>query len=159
MDAFIIMFILVTAGGLIVLLFCSLNSPADSSVSASDSGRVHTKNDGPKPVAPLLLAACGAGDPDRTLIWSTQIPALRFMCEHEPQGTSCADLKPVYVELARRYPEIYDGHTFHEWGQSLVDLDLFRVEAKYIHITSSGRALLEMLVGVTKRQTREIAWQ
>jgi hypothetical protein len=68
-------------------------------------------------------------------------------------------LKPIYVELARSYPEIYDGHTFHDWGQLLVDLDLFRVDAKRIHITSSGRALLEMLVAVTERQSHEIAWQ
>lgn len=159
MDAFIILFFLVTAGGLIILLSCGLNSPAVPSVSASDSGRVYTTNDGPRLVAPLLLSSCGLGDPGETIIWSTQIRALRFVCKHEPRGTSCADLKPIYVELARRYPEIYDGHTFHDWGQLLVDLDLFRVEAKRIHITSSGRALLEMLVAVTERQSHEIAWQ
>ena len=158
MDAFIIMFILVTAGGLIVLLSC-LNGSACSSVSASDSGCVDMTKDASEPITPLLLSRCGAGDPDRTLIWSTQIPALRFVCGHEPQGASCADLKPVYVELARRHPEIYDGHTFHEWGQSLVDLDVFRVQAKSIHITSSGRALLDMLVAVTERLDHQIAWQ
>jgi hypothetical protein len=158
-DAFIILFILVTTGGLIILIFCGLNSPAVPSVSASDSGRVYTTNDGPRSVAPLLLSASKAGDPDRRLIWSTQIPALRFVCEHEPQGASCADLKPIYIELARRYPEIYDGHTFHDWGQLLVDLDLFRVEAKYVHITPAGRTLLEMLVAATRPQTREVAPQ
>ena len=157
MDAFIILFILVTAGGLIILPFCGLTSPAVPFVSAPDSGRVHTTNDEPRP--PLLLSSCGLGDPGGTIIWSSQIRALRFVCEHEPRGTSCADLKPIYVELARSYPEIYDGHTFHDWGQLLVDLDLFRVEAKRIHITSSGRALLEMLVAVTERQSHEIAWQ
>jgi hypothetical protein len=158
-DAFLILFILVTAGGLIILLFCGLNGPAVPSVSASDSGRIYTTNDGPRPVAPSLLSSCGLGDPGETIIWSTQIRALRFVCGQEPQGTSCADLKPIYVELARRYPEIYDGHTFHGWGQLLVDLDLFRVEAKRVHITSSGRALLEMLLAVTERQSHEIAWQ
>ncbi len=84
------------------------------------------------------------------------MPALRFVWEHEPQGASCADLKPIYAELARRYPEIYDGHSFREWGQSLVDLDLFRVEAQCVHITASGRALLEMLIAAMRRQPPEL---
>ncbi len=159
MDALIIMVAFVTVASLIILLFSSLSNPEVSSASLSDSDRVRTTNEGPRAVAPRLLSSYGLGDPGETIIWSTQIRALRFVCGHEPQGTSCADLKPIYVELARRYPEIYDGHTFRDWGQLLVDLDLFRVEAKRIHITSSGRALLEMLVAVTERQSHEIAWQ
>lgn len=58
-DDFIIMFILLT-GGLIILLFCS---PARSSASAFGSGRVYTTNDGPNPVSPLVLSTCGPSDP------------------------------------------------------------------------------------------------
>lgn len=155
---FIIIFILLT-GGLIILLFCLPYSPARSSASPSGSGRVYASNDQTNPVPPLVLATCGPSDPDRTFIWSTQIPALRFVCQHEPQGVCCADLKPIYLGLARHYPEIYDGHTFHEWGQSFVDLGLFRVQDKCIHITASGRALLDMLRPLRKRRTHETAWQ
>ncbi len=70
------------------------------------------------------------------------MPALQFVCDHEPRGVPCTRLKPIYVALARRYPEIYDGYNFHDWGQLLVDLDLFRVKAEWVHITQAGRALL-----------------
>jgi hypothetical protein len=84
-------------------------------------------------------------DPGGTLIWSTQIPALQFVRDHEPRGTPCTNLKPIYADLARRYPEIYAGYNFHDWGQLLVDLDLFRVEAEWVHITQAGRAFLNKL--------------
>ncbi len=156
MDAFLIALFVCTSLALIILLWFSRSNPPISSVSRSQSGLPSPTNE-PGRVAPFsLLASYKISDPGGTLIWSTQIPALRFVWEHEPQGTPCPDLKPIYTELARRYPEIYDGHDFHQWGQLLVDLDVFRVEAKCVHITRSGRALLEMLVAGMGRQAQEL---
>ena len=159
MDGLIMTFILCTAAGLIILVFCGNRISAATSVRLSRSDRLRTINDGPGDIQPLLLHPCDVADPGETIIWSTQIPALRFVYEHEPQGASCADLKPMYVELARRYPEIYDGHTFHDWGQLLVDLDIFNVQDKCIHLTPRGRALLDMLAAETPRQNREVVPQ
>jgi hypothetical protein len=153
------MFILFTAAGLIILGFSSNRNPAGPSVRLSHSDPLRTTNDGPRLIQPLLLDSFDVADPGGTIIWSTQIPALRFLCEHEPQGASCADLKPIYVELARRYPEIYDGHTFHDWGQLLVDLDVLRVEEKRIHITAAGRSLLHTVVAARLRETHQVAPQ
>ncbi len=156
MDAFLIALVLCTALGLIILVWFSRSSPPISSVFRSQSGLPSPPND-PGRVAPFsLLASSKIGESGGTLIWSTQIPALRFVWEHEPRGTPCPDLKPIYTELARRYPEIYDGHDFHQWGQLLVDLDVFRVEAKCVHVTPSGRALLQMLVDGMGRRAQEL---
>ena len=102
-----------------------------------------------------LLRSSDPFDSNGSLIWHTQIPALRMICEDEPVGTPCAELQHVYVELARLYPEIYDGHTFREWGQSLVDLGLLRVAGQIIHITQAGQALVEVLTRATPQDSRE----
>ncbi len=85
------------------------------------------------------------------------MPALQFVYKHEPQGTTSATLKPIFVELSLRYPEIYDGYSFHHWGQLLVDLDIFRVQGKFIHITPAGRALLDVLAAAMRRQACDLA--
>ena len=102
-----------------------------------------------------LLRTSDPFDRDGSLIWNTQIPALRAVCEHEPAGAPCAELHPIYVELARLYPEIYEGHTFRDWGQMLVDLGLLRVAGKNIHITQAGQALVEMLTRATQQESSE----
>lgn len=104
-----------------------------------------------------LLRTSDPFDREGSLIWSTQIPALRAVCEHEPAGAPCAELQPIYFELARVYPEIYDGHTFREWGQLLVDLGLLRVAGQMIHITHAGQVLVEMLARGNQQENRECA--
>jgi hypothetical protein len=84
---------------------------------------------------------------DETLIWNTQIPALRFVCNREPRGAYYTPLKLTYIELARRYPEIYDGRTFQGWVEFYVRIGLFRFEDDAIHMTAAGRELLDFLVG------------
>ena len=82
-----------------------------------------------------------------TLIWNTQIPALRFVCDREPRGAYYTPLKLIYIELARRYPEMFDGRTFQGWVEFYVRIGLFRFEDDAIHITCAGRKLLDYLVG------------
>ncbi len=120
--------------------------------------RVWQASDAPRRLTPFpLLTSSDPFDEAGKLIWRTQVPALRTVCAHEPAGLPCAELKPVYAELAHRNPEIYDGRNFQEWGQLLIDLDLFRVVAQSVHITPVGRALLEMLLQVHQQHGPEIA--
>jgi hypothetical protein len=145
-DGFLIALVVLTATGLIIFVFFQSSSRFHS-VSASYSGCGRDTSRELRPVTPFsLLGSFDLADPGATLIWSTQVPALRRVCDHEPGGTPCASLRPIYVELARRYPEIYDGYDFRDWGQLLVDLNLFRVEATCVHITAAGRVFLERLV-------------
>src|SRR5690242_16631893 len=107
-------------GMIITILPVSKSRTPVSTVSRST--RVTTGMNRSRPVAQFSLLGClGLGEPGGIPIWSTQIPALRFVCKHEPQGSSCSDLKVVFIRLAQRYPEIYDGYSFHNWGQLLVD--------------------------------------
>ncbi len=146
MDAFLIGSVVLTATGLIILIFSS-SRPRLESVSPSCSVCGCDSSGELRPFAPFsLLGSFDLDDPGAILIWSTQIAVLRFVRDHEPQSVPCAKLKPIFSELSRRYPEIYDGYNFHDWGQLLVDLNLFRVEAECVHITPAGRALLETLV-------------
>ena len=150
MDAVIVIVIIFTAAGVMMLLFSRNPEPATSSVSLPRCVCTPTTSNHPPQVESMLLASTDAADPAGELIWITQIPALRFVCDHEPQGAFCADLKPFYVDLARRYPEICDGYSFHDWGQLLLDLDVFRVEETRVHITPEGRDLLETLLAMRR---------
>ncbi len=103
--------------------------------------------DTPRPVAPFpLLSRSDPFDKNGNIIWRTQIPALRAVCARDPMGIPCADLRPIYVELAQCYPEIYEGHSFREWGQLFVNFGLLRVADRSVHITEAGRALYRLLI-------------
>ena len=135
--------------GLICLRFCDFGCHVIP-VSESAANLECDPCDDAEVSVVFQVLSCDPSDADGILVWSTQVAALQAVCEHEPQGIDCANLKPIYLELARRYPELYDGHDFHTWGQSLVDLGVFRVQAKRAHVTPSGRALLEMLLAPTQ---------
>ena len=108
---------------------------------------VERGRDAPRPVAPFpLLSRSDPFDENGNVIWRTQIPALRAVCERDPIAIPCSELRPIYIELTRRYPEIYDGQTFREWGQLFVDLGLLRVLGQSVHVTEAGRALYRLLV-------------
>ncbi len=159
MDTFILIFILGTATGMAIILLCSSRTSHQiSTARLPRPSRLPSASNRTRPAIQFSMLGCfGIGDPGGNAIWSTQIPALRFVCKHEPQGVRGATLKPIFTELARRYPEIYDGHSFQEWGQLLVDLDIFRVQDKCVHIAPSGRALLDMLAAATHRESRDLA--
>lgn len=161
MNAFrIIVAVLVAAATGRALFSSAGRRPAAVSRSTPVPSRVWQASDAPRRLKPFpLLAYSDPFDGAGALIWRTQIPALRTVCENEPRGIACAELKPIYVEVARRYPEIYEGHNFQQWGQLLLDLGLFRVAAQSVHITPAGRALLDLLLSATQQHSREIAPQ
>ncbi len=83
--------------------------------------------------------------PETVLLWSTQVAALRFLSNREPRGSFYTPLKLIYIELARQYPEIYEGGTFQNWVEFNVRVGLFRFKDDAIHITRAGNELLEYL--------------
>lgn len=105
----------------------------------------------PRPQFPVpsMLDVCHA---DQRLLWSTQIPALRFVSAHEPRGAYYAPLRLVYIGLAHQYPELYDGQSFQNWVEFCVAVGVFHFEDDAIHITSAGRELLEFLMNSQARQ-------
>lgn len=132
----------------------AISRPCANDIGGGDTGA------GMRCVAPFpLLRSSDPFDEDGNLIWRTQIPALRAVCEHEPIGSPCGDLRPIYASLARKYPEMYDGRTFQQWGQTFIDLDLLRVVGQSVHITAAGRALYGLLVQQSQECGGDIAPQ
>jgi hypothetical protein len=91
--------------------------------------------------------------PETALLWATQISALQFVSDREPRGVSYTPLKLIYLGLARTYPELHDGFTFHHWVGFYVRLGLFRFEDDAIHLTRGGYRLLEYLDDPMLRET------
>ena len=142
MDAFVIIAV-VSAVAVIIILFCDdRRSPLLSSLSRAPELKA---SDGMPVTLRTLLAPSEACDIDRTIVWRMQLPALHFVSDQEPRGTSGARLRPIYIELLRQFPEMYEGHTFEEWLEFLVALGLFSVTGRSIHITQNGHKFLEFL--------------
>ncbi len=106
-------------------------------------------------VVPALPIPNDVSHPDHVVIWATQIPALRFVYDREPRGANYTPLKLIYLEMARRYPEIHDGCTFQRWVEFYIREGLFHFEDDAIHITAAGRELLSLLTyGLSLQQPR-----
>ena len=160
MDEFWILVGLIALAAIVKWLFIGHGDHSAASQGApvgTNGDRSHPSNNRRRLAQFPLLRSSDPFDSDGSLIWHTQMPALRMICQGEPAGTRCADLQPIYAGMARRYPEIYDGHTFREWGQLLVDLGLVRVAGPIVHITHAGQALIEMLARATQQGSRECA--
>ena len=140
-----------------VLLFGEKPTPA-ASISTPEAHEVTQESHASKSRTRFpLLSSSDPFDNDGALVWSTQVQMLGAIWANEPIGMSCAQLRPIYSELAHRYPEIYDGHTFQQWGELLLKLDLLRVHDKRVHITHAGRALHNLLMNVAQQDRREPA--
>ncbi len=144
MDAFLISILLSGVAMVLCLFFSERIRPSPSS-SLRDFSRASRELEGVLEVMLPLPHPADALQPDQALIWSTQIPALRFVSDREPRGAYYTPLRLIYIESARRYPEIYDGCTFQNWVEFYVRRGLLHFEDDAIHITAAGRELLGML--------------
>lgn len=54
-------------------------------------------------------------DDNARLLWATQVPALQYLESSPRGGVSAGALRPWYEGMARRYPALYEGHSFDEW--------------------------------------------
>ena len=53
------------------------------------------------------------------LVWATQFPALQCLELSSGSGIPAGALRPCYEGIARRYPALYEGHSFDEWVEFL----------------------------------------
>ncbi len=155
MDTFIVILI-VTGAGVMILLCCTDRLSRPVSPAPLDD-RIQVAQCSYGSAAAFSLLVCSEGfDPDRALIWGTQVPALRFVSRHEPRGTCETRLTLVYAELASRYPEIYDGYTFSQWLEFLVGIRVFCLADEAVHITPAGRHLLQFLLKMQPQSARTL---
>ena len=88
------------------------------------------------------LAMVHAFDPERFMLWDTQLPLLEQLAA-APKGCSLAQLYSFYLQLSRRYPELYEGSSFEHWLGFLVASELVRLETDRGFITTEGRQFVQ----------------
>ena len=147
----LLIFTFLSGIAMIVFIYRCGRAPAHRSGSDELLAELHRKDD----VSLALPDPSDMSHPDNCLIWTTQIPALRFVSDREPRGVYCSPLTLIYLELSRRYPEIYDGRTFRGWVEFYVRMGVFRFEDDAIHITRAGNELLDYLVNAAEHQALE----
>jgi len=85
------------------------------------------------------LSIVHAFDPERFMLWDTQLPLLEQLRSAGPKGYSLAQLYSFYLQLATRYPELYEGSSFEHWLGFLAASELVRLESDQGYITAEGR--------------------
>jgi hypothetical protein len=100
----------------------------------------------PQPVGASLMHIFtnDSEDCDFDLLWQTQLPALKLLNSAGSCGVSLARVTKLYREIARVYPELYDGSTCQEWLDALQNATVVvhcRAEG-IVAITEKGRSFL-----------------
>jgi hypothetical protein len=92
------------------------------------------------------LSIAHAFDPERFMMWDTQLPLLEQLRSAGLKGCSLAHLYSFYLQLATRYPELYEGSSFEDWLGFLAASELVRLETDHGYITAEGRQFLQEFV-------------
>ncbi len=85
------------------------------------------------------LSIVHAFDPERFMLWDTQLPLLEQLNSAGSKGCSLAQLHSFYLQLARRYPELHEGSGFEHWLGFLAASELVRLQTDRGYITAEGR--------------------
>ncbi len=88
-----------------------------------------------------LMSIADAFDPERAMLWETQVPALQLISS----GVPAARLFLFYARYPRNYPELFEDTTFEEWLQFLKRSNLVTVEQGEIRLTAEGVEFLHSL--------------
>jgi len=89
------------------------------------------------------LSVAHAFDPERYMLWDTQLPLLQQLSSAATKGTSLAHLHSFYLQLAGRYPELYEGSSFEHWLSFLATTELVRLETDRGYITFEGHQFVQ----------------
>jgi hypothetical protein len=89
------------------------------------------------------LSIVHAFDPERFMLWDTQLPLLEQLNSSGSKGCSLAHFDSFYRQLARRYPELYEGASFEHWLGFLAASELVRLQTDRCYITAEGRQFVQ----------------
>jgi len=89
------------------------------------------------------LSIVHAFDPERFMLWETQLPLLEQLNSAGSKGGSLAQFHSFYLQLARRYPELYEGSSFEHWLGFLATSELVRLQTDRGYITAEGRQFVQ----------------
>jgi hypothetical protein len=77
------------------------------------------------------------------LVWWTQVPALQYLESRDRQGAPANALRPLYAAMMRRYPALYEGHSFEEWLQFLSQAGVVFRQQERLLLAPHGHNLLD----------------
>ena len=89
------------------------------------------------------LSVVHAFDPERSMLWDTQLPLLEQLSSAGAKGCSRAQIYSFYLQLSRRFPELYEGSSFEHWLGFLVASELVQLENDRAAITVGGRQFVQ----------------
>ena len=92
------------------------------------------------------LSIAHAFDPERFMLWDTQLPLLEQLSSAGPKGCALAQLYAFYLQLCRLFPELYEGSSFEHWLGFLVASELVRLETDHGYLTAEGRQFVQEFV-------------
>ncbi len=95
-----------------------------------------------------LIRVADAFEPDTSMIWETQIPALARICAAGRRGLAIETLRPLFLHSAARYPELYEGTEFESWLQFLENAKLISLTHDTAAITPAGLEFLKCRVAL-----------
>ena len=90
-----------------------------------------------------MLSVSQAFEPVYCRLWTDPIQALELVQSTGRRGLPVSRLRPIFRKAAARYPEIYDGYSFEQWLQLLVDSVLIDWSGQTLTLTEEGHAFLE----------------
>ncbi len=93
-----------------------------------------------------IIRVKDAFEPETSVIWDTQIPALELIWAAGHTGLAMEALLPLYTCCAQAYPELYEGSRFESWLQFLADTKLVAVRSSRAVITAEGIEFLKCRV-------------
>ena len=118
--------------------------------SGSSASGSHSSEQVDRPFTVLRLAHLL--DPSCTVLWHTQLPALRQIGEAGEKGLKAADLTTGYACSARLYPELYEGTSFAAWLRFLDKAGLVAAHGTMVAMTAEGERWLKYLEETEKVQ-------
>jgi len=84
-------------------------------------------------------------DFDYDLLWETQLPVLKFLRSAGSRGATVTRVEELYHQLARAYPEIFDGSTLSDWFAALQAAEIAACAEDRIRVTEKGLFILANL--------------
>lgn len=115
------------------LFFVSLLHPADPRAQKAALKETHF---------PPILAIADAFDPERQILWISQLPFLQAISA----GGSFGACLRVCDNCLRQYPELYEGTSAESWLGFLRSNSLVEISGPRIRLTTDGRELLRVLL-------------
>ena len=96
-----------------------------------------------------VISLLDAFEPATAALWDTQIAVLEHIRTAGREGLDVEELRLVYQQQARRFPELYDGSSFAGWVRFLEHADLVVCYGASVAISAKGCEFLDCRISVT----------